>query len=76
MVVLSYLWSRKHYAIPYRVGRIMAYMGAALLIYLCNKLILQQLEGPKNIWALLLLLVYGMAVLAGERKTFLKYKST
>jgi O-antigen/teichoic acid export membrane protein len=76
MVIVSYLWSRKHYAIPYRVGRIMAYTMAALLIYLCNKLILQHLAGPKNIWAMLLLFVFGISVLALERKTFIKYKST
>lgn len=76
MVFVSYLWSRKHYAIPYRVGRIMAYMLVALVIYLCNKLFLQQLDGPKDLWAMLLLLVFGLTVWAGARKTFIKYKST
>ena len=36
MVILSYLWSRKHYAIPYKTGRILAYMALALLIYFFN----------------------------------------
>jgi O-antigen/teichoic acid export membrane protein len=76
MVIVSYLWSRKHYAIPYQVGRIMAYMLVALLIYLCNKLFLQQLDGPKDLWAMLLLLVFGLTVWAGARKTFINYKST
>jgi O-antigen/teichoic acid export membrane protein len=76
MVIVSYLWSRKHYAIPYRPGRILAYMIAALIIYLCNKLFLQQLDGQKDIWAMLLLLVFGLSVWAGERKSFMKYKST
>lgn len=76
MVIVSYLWSRKHYAIPYRPWRILAYMIVALVIYLCNKLILQQLDGQKDIWAMLLLLVFGLIVWAGERRTFIKYKST
>lgn len=76
MVIVSYIWSRKHYAIPYQIGRILGYMGVALLIYLFNSLFLQQLDGAKNIWAMVLLLVFGVTVLAGERKTFNKYKST
>ena len=76
MVIISYLWSRKHYAVPYKLGRIMAYITAALTIYLCNKLFLQDMGGAGNIWALLLLLVFCIAVVAGERKTFNQYKST
>ena len=73
MVIVSYFWSRKHYAIPYRIGRILAYMAAAMAIYLCNRLFLQEMEGYKNLWALLLLIVFGTVVVAGERKNFNKY---
>jgi O-antigen/teichoic acid export membrane protein len=76
MVVISYLWSRKHYAIPYKVGRILAYMGAAMLIYFGNRLFLQEMDGPGNLIALLLLLVFGVAVVMGERETFMQYKNT
>lgn len=75
MVIVSYLWSRKHYAVPYRVGRILAYIAAAIAIYLSNKLFLQNMEGPGDLWALLLLLVFSAVVVAGERKTFNQYKS-
>jgi O-antigen/teichoic acid export membrane protein len=75
MVLVSYLWSRKHYAIPYRVLRILAYIATAMLIYLSNSLFLQDMEGPRDLWALLLLLIFGVMAFAGERKTFNKYKS-
>ena len=76
MVIVSYLWSRKHYAIPYRVGRILAYIIAAVVIYLSNELFLQNVQGPKNVWALLLLIVFGTVVVCGERRTFNHYKSS
>ena len=76
MVVVSYLWSRKYYAIPYRVGRILAYIIAAVVIYLSNELFLQNIQGPKNVWALLLLIVFGTVVVYGERRTFNHYKSS
>ena len=74
MVFVSYLWSRKHFAIPYRVLRILAYIAVALAIYLSNRLFLQDMEGPRNLWALLQLLIFGTIVIAGERRTFNKYK--
>lgn len=76
MVIISYLWSRKHYAIPYRAGRILAYIALAVIIYLSNELFLQNIAGPGNLWALLLLMIFGAAVWLGERKTFNQYKSS
>jgi O-antigen/teichoic acid export membrane protein len=75
MVLVSYMWSRKHYAIPYKMGRILAYMMAAIAIYLCNKLFLQEMDGYRNLINLLLLMVYSTVVMVGERKTFIRYKS-
>jgi len=75
MVIISYLWSRKHYAVPYKLGRILAYIAMAMAIYLCNTLFLQDVDGAGNIWALMLLLVFCVAVVAGERKTFNQYRS-
>ena len=50
MVVLSYLWGRKIYRIPYKIGRFFIYIGCALILYylsllnknnmLCVKLII------------------------------------
>ena len=76
MVIVSYLWSRKHYAIPYRAGRILAYILVAIVIYLSNELFLQNVRGPGNLWALLLLSVFGAIVVLGERKTFNQYRSS
>jgi O-antigen/teichoic acid export membrane protein len=76
MVVISYLWSRKHYAIPYRTGRILAYIALAVFIYLSNELFLQDMRGPGNLWALLLLMLFTAVAWFGERKTFNRHKST
>jgi O-antigen/teichoic acid export membrane protein len=75
MVIVSYAWSRKHYAIPYKTGRILAYIGLALAIYVFNELFLQGINGYKNIVALLLLLLFSGTVIWAERKTFNAYKS-
>jgi len=76
MVIISYLWSRKHYAIPYRAGRIVTYIALALFIYLFNRLFLQQMKGPGELWGLLLLTIFGITVIWGERSTFNQYKSS
>ncbi|MEN8156427.1 MAG: oligosaccharide flippase family protein [Bacteroidota bacterium] len=75
MVVLSYVWSRKHYAIPYKTGRIIAYMALALLIYLFNELFLQDVGRFRDAVGLILLAGFGAVVWMGERHTFLKYKT-
>ena len=76
MVILSYIWSRKHYAIPYRAGRILIYIAMALFLYMINTLFLQDVRGPGDLWALLLLSVFAVAVIWGERSTFNQYKSS
>jgi len=76
MVIISYLWSRKHYAIPYRAGRILIYITLALVIYLFNRLFLQEMKGFGELWGLLLLSIFGIAVIWGERNTFNQYKSS
>lgn len=75
MVILSYLWSRQHYAIPYRTGRIMAYIAIAVFIYMINTLFLQNIGGPGELWALLMLMIFGTTVVWKEQKTFNQYKS-
>jgi hypothetical protein len=76
MVIISYVWSRKHYVIPYKAGRILAYTGLSVFIYLFYELFLMHKVGAKNIWALLLLLIFSTVVILGERKTFNHYKSS
>jgi len=75
MVVLSFLWSRKHYPIPYRIGRILAYMGLALVIYLLNELFLQELFKYKDLTGLVLMGLFVAVVYFRERKTFNAYKN-
>ncbi len=75
MVVLSYLWSRKHYPIPYRIGRILVYMGFALVIYLFNALFLQEVLKYRDLTGLVLLGLFVMVVYFNERHTFNAYKN-
>jgi len=75
MVILSYLWSRKHYVIPYRTGRIIAYIVLAIFIYIFNELFLQKLTGPGELWKLLLLMFFSGIVVWREQGTFNQYKS-
>jgi O-antigen/teichoic acid export membrane protein len=75
MVIVSYLWSRKYYAIPYKIGRILTYIGLAVFIYLFNELFLQESRLPKELWSMLLLAGFTAVVVWRERKTFNNYKS-
>ena len=75
MVTLSYAWSRKHYLIPYRIGRIMAYMVLAALIYVSNELFLRKIAFLNNLWPFLLLALFAGMVVWKEAATFNVYKS-
>ncbi|TFH22912.1 MAG: polysaccharide biosynthesis protein [Bacteroidia bacterium] len=75
MVVLSYAWSKKHFPVPYRTGRILAYMALAGFIYIINKLFLQNLQGLNKLWPLLLLGAFSAIVVWKERITFNNYKT-
>lgn len=75
MVILSYLWSRKHYAIPYRIGRILVYMAIALVIYFVNKLFLQDIAKLRDLVSLGMISIFGVIVLLRERRTFNQYKN-
>jgi O-antigen/teichoic acid export membrane protein len=74
MVVLSYIWSKKYYRIPYKTLKILAYMGVALVIYFANELFLQDLEKIKNFSGLVLMLLFAGIVWMNERTTFRKHK--
>ncbi len=73
MVVLSYLWSRKYYAIPYNLKRIGAYLALALLLYFVNSLFLHDMGGSRDFLRLLILFAYLALVVLLERSTFYKY---
>ncbi len=75
MVILSFVWSRKHFPIPYRTGRILAYITLAAIIYVCNKLFLTYIQGLSKILPLLLLGVFVAIVVWNERSTFNQYKA-
>ena len=75
MVILSYIWSRKHYAIPYRIGRILAYVGLAMVIYLINELFLQEMFKYKELPGLVLVVFFVLVVYFNERQTFNAYKN-
>lgn len=74
MVILSYLWSRKHYAIPYKTGRILTYMVLALVIYFFNELFLQEIFKYQELTGLVLMGLFGAVVFFRERHTFNAYR--
>jgi O-antigen/teichoic acid export membrane protein len=74
MVMLSYLWSRRYFPVPYKTVRILIYMGLALVIYLFNELFLQNAEKFRELYGLLLLMLFGAIVWLKERNTLKKYK--
>lgn len=75
MVVLSYSWSRKHYAIPYKTAAILIYIAFALVIYFINRLFLQDVTRLRDLWSVLLMLLFAGTVYLRERKTLRSYKS-
>lgn len=75
MVFLSYVWSRKYYPIPYKIGRILLYIGGALGIFLLNRLFLQDVENFRNLWNAALLMLFAGILYLGERKTLKSYKT-
>jgi len=74
MVVFSYLWSRKHYAVPYRIRRIMAYIFLAMMIFFINQLFLQDAFRWKEIIRLALLMLFGGIIYLREKDTLNAYK--
>ena len=75
MVVLSYLWSRRIYKIPYKVIRVLIYIGMAVLIYGADSA-LQQLVPVvafylKPAWIILA----GIFYVRMERKNWKLYRS-
>ncbi|MCP4310073.1 MAG: oligosaccharide flippase family protein [Bacteroidetes bacterium] len=74
MVLLSYLWSRRHYPIPYKIGRILTYIAVALVIYFFNELFLQDIGRLRDLASFLMLIGFILFVWFMERPVFMKYK--
>ena len=75
MVLLSYIWSRKIYAIPYEIKRILAYMALALLLYFSNQLFLQDAGWVQEVYKALALLIFAAVIWRFERPVFMKYRN-
>jgi O-antigen/teichoic acid export membrane protein len=75
MVILSYLWSRNIYPIPYKTARILLYVAVALLFYMGNRLFLQDPGWKRDLAAVVVLGVFTAGIVILERPTFQKYKS-
>ena len=75
MVIISYAWSRKHYPIPYRTGRILFYLSIALVIFYINKLFLRDADKFIDLAGASFLFFFGVIVFCRERRTFLKYRN-
>jgi O-antigen/teichoic acid export membrane protein len=75
MVIISFLWSRKHYAVPYKTGRIITYIGLALVIYFFNELFLHGISKLQEPVKLVLIGLFAVTVYFRERHTFNAYKN-
>jgi len=74
MVVVSYAWSRKHYAVPYKTLRIAGYISVAVVFFFFNELFLQNMERMKELFGLLLLGIFTSWAIYRERSVFNAYK--
>jgi O-antigen/teichoic acid export membrane protein len=75
MVVMSYLLSRKYYKIPYRILRLTGYLALALGLFGFNELFLQDIEMAGDLIGFILISIFIIAAVLGERKTFKAYRS-
>lgn len=75
MVIASYVWSRKHFAIPYNIFKVLSYMALALLLYFSNRLLLQDAGLLKDLVSAMFVLAFVVVTGLVEKNTFLKYKS-
>ena len=75
MVIVSYVWSLKHYRIPYRLGRIGLYISLALAVYGVDRWLTA--TGIQIINIIKPLLIIGALAIfaAGEWKTFTGYRT-
>lgn len=69
MVLISYFWGKRHYAVPYNLKKIGLYSGAAVLLYITDAA-LSHLAYDQFLYLrkLLFILIYLLIVLSLERK--------
>ncbi|WP_312555802.1 lipopolysaccharide biosynthesis protein [Empedobacter brevis] len=70
MMVISYIWGQKVYPIPYKVSKILLYMGSAIALAWTNYFIL----GSNLISGNLILIVYIAFIAFAERNTLKKLR--
>ncbi len=75
MVILSYVLSRKHYAIPYNIKKILIYIALTIALYLVDKFLEKQVTQGIHIIRILLLLTAVGGFYIGERKTLVIYRT-
>ncbi len=76
MVLLSYFWSRRYFAVPYRLKKIAGYFLAAILIYTIHALWMKELEAGKDLVNVFFMGLFVSIVYLGERKSLAKTHRT
>ena len=72
MMVLSYFLGRKHFKVPYNLPKFFLYMGLAVVLFFVSNFIPFSSQVIKYLINTVLLLVFGMVVFIGERKSFFR----
>jgi O-antigen/teichoic acid export membrane protein len=75
MVTMSYLWSRKYYKIPYRILRLTGYLALALGLFGINELFLRNIALAGDLKGFILISIFIIVAVLGERKTFKAYRN-
>ena len=74
MMVISYIWGQKEYAIPYATKKLTAYMVISIGLFFVHKLVTSLFHGftPSVLAGLVLLGAYSLFIFRIERKEFRK----
>jgi O-antigen/teichoic acid export membrane protein len=67
MAVVSYIWGKKYYPIPYNLNKIYAFILAMALFYIIHEVIKYQNGSVSIAVSIVLLLIYGAVVYGIER---------
>lgn len=73
MVLLSWLWSRKHYRIPYDFRRILLYFAIIVSFFFVDRILVAQEINLANFLKPVMILFAVFVFYKGEKATFLKY---
>lgn len=75
MVVISYLFSRKHYFVAYDIKRIAIYFGVVLFFFFIDRILASMEFRYLNLLKPLMLLFSAAIFYIGEKKTFNYYRT-